>query len=87
MSRTAIILVALALATSFGIGRATAPEPATAGVSDATLADVVAQLKLVNKNLGGYANAAFGPSIRDNLEALCQNFRETMTKGYRQPCK
>jgi len=77
MSRTALILAALALATSFGIGRATTPEPAGAGVSDATLAEVVAQLRITNQTLGGYTSIPGRPPVVRSLQTMTRQLKAT----------
>ena len=78
MTRAAsVVLAVILIALAFAVGRATSPEPAQATLSDATLSDLLTELKAIrrqgditNRSLGGFALTPARPALSQAIEDL-----------------
>ena len=78
MKNVATHLAVLAIGAGVGIGAVAVAQDSgqPTAKSSASTAEVLKQLKLVNKNLGGYANTTpFGGSIHELLKDIRRNTR------------
>jgi hypothetical protein len=92
MQRTlTLALAAAVLAVAFLLGRSSVPAPANAnaGRADATLADVVRQLRSANTALSAIQKSlqsgSLGPTVQDQLREICEGRVSRCRQGHDLP--